>query len=104
LRNYPTKESESGVSTKIRKCYYRNDRVIKEREVQTPISAKLFCKHSRVQGFKGSKVKGSTFDPPKADKCLLASGELDVRCSFFQSILDKNNLALMAQTALPFKS
>jgi len=22
----------------------------------------------------------SKFDPPKADKCLLASGELDVRC------------------------
>ncbi len=25
----------------------------------------------------------SSFDPPKADKCLLASGELDVRCSMF---------------------
>jgi len=25
----------------------------------------------------------STFDPPEADKCLLAFGELGVRCSTF---------------------
>jgi hypothetical protein len=25
----------------------------------------------------------SSFDPPEADKCLLAYGELDVRCSTF---------------------
>ena len=29
----------------------------------------------------------SAFDLPKADKCLLASGELDVRCLFFSNSL-----------------
>ena len=29
----------------------------------------------------------STFDPPEADKCLLAYGELDVRCSMFVLLL-----------------
>jgi len=29
----------------------------------------------------------STFDLPEADKCLLASGELDVQCSMFISFL-----------------
>jgi len=36
--------------------------------------------------FKNDRIPYSKFDPPEADKCLLASGELDVRCSTFKKL------------------
>ena len=36
--------------------------------------------HLVVLDYKIDRIPYSMFDPPEADKCLLAFGELDVRC------------------------
>ena len=47
------------------------------RDIQTIKDESIIVKRGPLNLFH------STFDPPEADKCLLAYGELDVRCSMF---------------------